>query len=120
MVSADSMNVYQGTEYWNSEASLLEQRQVVYHGVDVVKPTEPFHVGLDEAIQPAVEHARWFVEVRFVYKCLKGLDSSTAENKVQRPVPESSPLKVYKLKQNTMFQKAITALTADDPRIQGV
>ena len=119
VVSADSMNVYQGMNIGTAKPSLSEQEQVVYHGVDVVKPTEPFHVAAwMKAIQPAWSEASPPLVcggTGLYIKCLtEGLDSSTAENSAQRPIWERLSLEALQLEAEQNVPAGYAALTSDD------
>ena len=119
VVSADSMNVYQGMDIGTAKPTLLEQEQVLYHGVDVVKPTEPFHVAAwMKAIQPAWSEASPPLVcggTGLYIKCLtEGLDSSIAENRAQRTVLERQSLEALQVEAEQNFPEGYAALTADD------
>ena len=119
VVSADSMNVYQGMNIGTAKPSLSEQRQVAYHGVDVVKPTDPFHVAAwMKVIQPAWSEASPPLVcggTGLYIKCLtEGLDSSTAENKEQRPIWERQSLEVLQVEAEQNVPEGYAALTIDD------
>ena len=45
VLSADSMAVYQGLDIGTAKPNRTEQREVLYYGIDLIAPTEPFSVG---------------------------------------------------------------------------
>ena len=119
VVSADSMNVYQGMDIGTAKPTRSEQDEVAYHGVDVVEPTEAFHVAAwMEAIQPAWSEASPPLVcggTGLYVKCLtEGLDSATTEDRSQRSVWERQSLEALQVDAEQRVPEGYAALTADD------
>lgn len=119
VVSADSMNVYQGMDIGTAKPTLTERKQVVYHGLDVVGPTEAFHVAAwVQAIQPAWSEASPPLVcggTGLYVKCLtEGLNSFTPEDRAQRSVWEMQSLETLQVEAEQHVPEGYAALTADD------
>lgn len=119
VVSADSMNVYQGMDIGTAKPTRSEQEEVVYHGVDVVEPTEAFHVAAwMEAIQPAWSEASPPLVcggTGLYVKCLtEGLNSTTTEDRSQRSVWERQSLEALQVEAEQRVPEGYASLTADD------
>ena len=119
VVSADSMNVYQGMDIGTAKPTRLEQEEVLYHGVDVVEPTEAFHVAAwMEAIKPAWSEASPPLVcggTGLYVKCLtEGLDSATREDRSQRSLWERQSLEALQMEAEQRVPEGYAALTADD------
>jgi tRNA dimethylallyltransferase len=119
VVSADSMNVYRGMDIGTAKPLMSERNQVVYHGIDVVEPTEAYHVAAwltsiqsawSEATSPVVCGG-----TGLYIKCLtEGLDSSETEDAAQRAHWETYALDTLQAEAAQLVPDGYAALTADD------
>ena len=119
IVSADSMNVYRGMDIGTAKPPLSERNQLVYHGIDVVEPTEAFHVAAwMKSIQSAWSEATSPVVcggTGLYVKCLtEGLDSSATEDTAQRSIWETHSLEMLQAEAEQHVPTGYAALTADD------
>lgn len=56
IVSADSVQIYQGLDIGSAKPTAAERGAVVHHGLDVLSPSEPSHAGRWlAAVQPAID-----------------------------------------------------------------
>jgi tRNA dimethylallyltransferase len=99
MVSADSMNIYEGMDIGTAKPAAVERGRVDYFGVDVVLPTSCFSVAAYlNCVAPAFDGERPVIVsggTGLYVKCLiEGLDEAPSENRMLRAELESLPIEL--------------------------
>jgi tRNA dimethylallyltransferase len=119
VVSADSMNLYQGMDIGTAKPSASERAEVEYAGVDIVNPTEKFSVAAYlRAVAPALKAPPKKIVAGgtgLYVKCLtEGFDDLPPENPALRAELEALDFQTLESRAQAQAADLYSKLTEDD------
>ena len=119
IVSADSMNIYQGMDIGTAKPSLEERQAVNYVGIDHIDPMSTSHVAdWLRAVQPAWASSNIPIVSGgtglYLSALIKGLDDAPAVDPVRRAALESASLDALQQQAQRISPEGYAHMTEDD------
>jgi len=119
IVSADSMNLYQGMDIGTAKPTPADREKADYAGINLAKPIDKFSVsGYLAAVKPAFESAREKIVVGgtgLYVKCLtEGFDDVPPENTALRTELEPLPFHLLEKRAQQDARELYDRLPSDD------